>query len=203
MGAPVLIAASGVGIAGMRRGKPCAVHLHAVFRNGPHHVAGVGVERVVQDLLRPAQLHLLGGIEHADLPADFSRKEQIVGDTEQRLLLQAVERLRDQGHPLLIQAFGGLVGQDNPGAGGDAHQSTNLLRDFINFTSGRIVLLLVSIFINWWFIDQHPDILMNLFGLSKNNMVASLNLVVQVLIIVINYLYSKFFVFKEDKKIND
>ena len=34
-------------------------------------------------------------------------------------------------------------------------------------------------------------------------MVASLNLVVQVLIIVINYLYSKFFVFKEDKKIND
>ena len=83
------------------------------------------------------------------------------------------------------------------------HESSNLLRDFINFTSGRIVLLLLSIFINWWFIDQHPDILMNLFGLSKNNMVAALNLVVQVLIIVINYLYSKFFVFKKDKNLTE
>lgn len=83
------------------------------------------------------------------------------------------------------------------------HESSNLLRDFINFTSGRIVLLLLSIFINWWFIDQHPDILMNLFGLSKNNMVAALNLVVQVLIVVINYLYSKFFVFKKDKNLTE
>lgn len=44
---------------------------------------------------------------------------------------------------------------------------------------------------------------MNLFGLSKNNMVAALNLVVQVLIIVINYLYSKFFVFKKDKNLTE
>ena len=89
----MLIAASGAGIASMRRRKPGAVHLHADFRNGPHHVAGIGMEGVIQDLLRPAQLHLLRGIEHADLTADLSRKEQIVGDAKQGLLFQTAERL--------------------------------------------------------------------------------------------------------------
>lgn len=80
------------------------------------------------------------------------------------------------------------------------HQSTHLLRDFISFVSGRIVLLLLSILVNWYFIDQHPQLLMSLLHLSKNHMVALLNLVMQILIIVINYLYSKFFVFRKGKK---
>ncbi|MGY3736821.1 GtrA family protein [Lactococcus taiwanensis] len=79
------------------------------------------------------------------------------------------------------------------------HKSDQLLRDFISFVSGRIVLLLLAIVINWWFVDQHPQLLMNLFGLSKNRMVAELNVFIQVLTIVLNYLYSKFFVFKNKK----
>ena len=79
------------------------------------------------------------------------------------------------------------------------HKSSHLLKDFISFVSGRLALLILSIAVNWWFIDQHPEILMDAFGINKNQLVADLNLFLQVFIIIINYLYSKFIVFRKTK----
>ncbi|AYG01870.1 GtrA family protein [Lactococcus allomyrinae] len=79
------------------------------------------------------------------------------------------------------------------------HKSSHLLKDFISFVSGRLVLLFLAIVANWWFIDTHPEILMNAFGMGKNQMVADLNIFIQVFTIVVNYIYSKFIVFRKTK----
>ena len=79
------------------------------------------------------------------------------------------------------------------------HKSEHLLRDFLSFVAGRIGLLIFSALVNWWFIDQHPQILMHAFGISKNTVVASVSIFLQVFIIIVNYLYSKFLVFRKNK----
>lgn len=78
------------------------------------------------------------------------------------------------------------------------HKSVNLFKEFISFVTSRILLLLFSIGMNAFFIDAHPEILMRDFGISKNTLVALLNLFLQVFIIVVNYLVSKFIVFKRN-----
>ncbi|MDR0300093.1 MAG: GtrA family protein [Streptococcaceae bacterium] len=79
------------------------------------------------------------------------------------------------------------------------HKSDSLLKDFATFVAGRLLLLFFSIGMNFWFVDQHPEILTKIFGIDKNTMVAGLNLFLQVFIIVVNYIYSKFIVFKKKK----
>lgn len=78
------------------------------------------------------------------------------------------------------------------------HQSENVWKDSLTFVAGRLTLLLFSILVNFWFIDFHPELLMNFFHITKNVLVAGVNLFLQVFIIVINYIYSKFIVFKKN-----
>jgi len=46
---------------------------------------------------------------------------------------------------------------------------------------------------------MHPEILMKFFGFGKNEMVAVLSLALQIFTIAVNYIYSKFVVFKNKK----
>lgn len=57
----------------------------------------------------------------------------------------------------------------------------------------------LSALVNWYFIDKNPQIITNSFGVSKDTAVAILTLTIQFLTIVINYLVSKFFVFRNKK----
>jgi putative flippase GtrA len=75
-----------------------------------------------------------------------------------------------------------------------------LWQEFLSFASGRVALLLFSILMNYIFVDQYPQVLMHQFHLSKNLMVSLLSLFLQVFIIVVNYIYSKFVVFSKEKK---
>lgn len=77
------------------------------------------------------------------------------------------------------------------------HKSNHVWLDFLNFIGGRLFLLGVSIFCNWWYIDKHPEFLMRLLHISKEINVMIINLALQIIVIVVNYLYSKFFVFKK------
>ncbi|MDR0199712.1 MAG: GtrA family protein [Streptococcaceae bacterium] len=75
-----------------------------------------------------------------------------------------------------------------------------LYQEFLTFVSGRIVMLLFGIAMNAYFIDAHPQILENAFGWSKNTLVAVLNGFIQVFTILVNWVYSKFIVFRKSKK---
>jgi putative flippase GtrA len=77
------------------------------------------------------------------------------------------------------------------------HKSEHIWKDFLSFVLGRIVLLLFAIGMNAWLVDAHPEILMNAFGISKNAMVVGLNFVLQIFTILVNYIYSKFVVFRK------
>ncbi|MDR2976138.1 MAG: GtrA family protein [Streptococcaceae bacterium] len=77
------------------------------------------------------------------------------------------------------------------------HKSDQVWKDFIGFVLGRLALLLFAIAMNAWLVDAHPEILMNAFGISKNTMVVALNLFLQVFTIFVNYLYSKFVIFRK------
>ena len=79
------------------------------------------------------------------------------------------------------------------------HKSDNVWKDFLSFTSQRIVLMLFAVIVNKWFVDMHPEILMKFFGFGKNEMVAVLSLALQIFTIAVNYIYSKFVVFKNKK----
>lgn len=83
------------------------------------------------------------------------------------------------------------------------HKSEHLFLDFISFSAGRLVFMLLAIVLKWWFIDTHPEILLNLTHLSKPVVVLGLSLGIQVLNIILNYFYSKFIVFRKSSKINE
>ena len=63
------------------------------------------------------------------------------------------------------------------------------LKEFIKFFISRITTLLMEMFLMWFFIT--------LLGLDSNVWVIIWTLVVQVLVIIFNYIFSKIFVFKE------
>jgi putative flippase GtrA len=63
------------------------------------------------------------------------------------------------------------------------------LKEFIKFFISRITTLLMEMFLMWFFIT--------LLKLNSNVWVIIWTLVVQVLVIVFNYIFSKIFVFKE------
>lgn len=77
------------------------------------------------------------------------------------------------------------------------HKSQHIIRDFISFSAGRLFFMFLAIILKWWFIDTHPEILLNLTHLSKPVVVLVLSLGIQVLNIILNYFYSKFIVFKK------
>jgi putative flippase GtrA len=70
-----------------------------------------------------------------------------------------------------------------------------LWREFSQFVLSRIFVLLLSIVANWYFVDTHPAILTHAFRLTLDQSVLILSLLLQVLTIILNYLFSKFLIF--------
>ena len=68
--------------------------------------------------------------------------------------------------------------------------TNSLLQEFIKFVTSRIFVMLLSVVANWYFIDTHPSILINAFHLTLDQSVF-----LQVLTIVLNYIFSKFLIF--------
>lgn len=73
--------------------------------------------------------------------------------------------------------------------------TNSLLQEFFKFVTSRIFVMLLSVVANWYFIDTHPSILINAFHLTLDQSVFLLTLFLQVLTIVLNYIFSKFLIF--------
>lgn len=68
-------------------------------------------------------------------------------------------------------------------------KTENKLKEFINFVIARLVTLFLDMFIMWFFVT--------LLGLNSNLYIVIFTLVSQVVIIIMNYVLSKLFVFKD------
>jgi len=71
-------------------------------------------------------------------------------------------------------------------------KNTNYLKEIVNFVGGRILTLLMDMFIMWFFVT--------FLGLDSNMWVFIWNMVDQILITIGNYVISKVFVFKKEEK---
>lgn len=71
--------------------------------------------------------------------------------------------------------------------------STNKLKEFTSFVSGRLATLLIEMFIMWFFVT--------LLKLNSDLYVVIFTLISQVIVVTANYVFSKLFVFnkKTDK----
>ena len=65
------------------------------------------------------------------------------------------------------------------------------LKEFISFVTGRLLTLLIEMFVMWFFVT--------LLKLNSNSYVIVFTLVAQALVIIGNYVFSKLFVFKKEK----
>jgi putative flippase GtrA len=73
----------------------------------------------------------------------------------------------------------------------------NLLHAFIGFVSSRLIFAAISILVTWIFIDWHPEWLLHALRTSNRDLASAvLAVVLQIVIIVANYLVSKFWIFK-------
>lgn len=71
-------------------------------------------------------------------------------------------------------------------------KNENKLKEFINFVVARIATLLLEMFIMWFFVT--------LLKLNSDLYVVIFTLVAQVSVIIGNYIFSKLFVFRKDRK---
>ena len=69
-------------------------------------------------------------------------------------------------------------------------KNKNLLKEFINFVTGRLITLLLEMFVMWFFVT--------FLKLNSNFQVIIFTLVSQIIVIVGNYVFSKLFVFKKE-----
>lgn len=77
-------------------------------------------------------------------------------------------------------------------------RTTNpLLQEFIKFVTSRLFVLLISVLANWFLIDSHPELLMSSLQVTLDQAVLILSLFLQVLTIVLNYIFSKFLIFTQ------
>lgn len=67
----------------------------------------------------------------------------------------------------------------------------NLLKEFISFVVGRLLTLLIEMFVMWFFVT--------LLKLNSDLQVILFTLVAQIFVIIGNYVFSKLFVFKKRK----
>ena len=73
--------------------------------------------------------------------------------------------------------------------------SNRLLHEFIKFVISRLLVLLLSVIANWYFVDTHPQLLVKTLHLNLKESVFVLSLFLQVLTIILNYIFSKFLIF--------
>lgn len=71
-------------------------------------------------------------------------------------------------------------------------KNENKLKEFISFVVARIATLLLEMFIMWFFVT--------LLKLNSDLYVVIFTLVAQVAVIIGNYIFSKLFVFRKDRK---
>lgn len=71
-------------------------------------------------------------------------------------------------------------------------KNENKLKEFINFVVARIATLLLEMFIMWFFVT--------LLKLNSDLYIVIFTLVAQVSVIIGNYIFSKLFVFRKDRK---
>ena len=71
-------------------------------------------------------------------------------------------------------------------------KNQNKLKEFISFVVARIATLLLEMFIMWFFVT--------LLKLDSDLYVVIFTLVAQVAVIIGNYIFSKLFVFRKDRK---
>lgn len=75
-------------------------------------------------------------------------------------------------------------------------KTTNpFLHEFIKFVTSRLFVLLISIVANWYLVDTHPHVLTGILHLSLKPSVFVLTIFLQILTIVLNYIFSKFLIF--------
>ena len=70
-------------------------------------------------------------------------------------------------------------------------KSKNILKEIISFFSARLLTLGMEMFIMWFFVT--------LLKLNSDTWVIIWTMVVQVLVMVFNYIFSKIFIFKKNK----
>ena len=70
-------------------------------------------------------------------------------------------------------------------------ENKDILKEVISFVGARVITLLVEMGLMWFFIT--------LLGLNSNMWVFIVTMIVQVIILVLNYIFSKIFVFKKKK----
>ena len=68
-------------------------------------------------------------------------------------------------------------------------QNKNKLKEFISFVLGRLATLLIEMFVMWFFVT--------LLKLNSDLYVVIFTLISQALVVIGNYFFSKFFVFKK------
>ena len=73
--------------------------------------------------------------------------------------------------------------------------SNRFLHEFIKFVISRLFVLLLSVIANWYFVDTHPHLLVDMLHLNLKQSVFVLSLFLQVLTIILNYIFSKFLIF--------
>ena len=71
-------------------------------------------------------------------------------------------------------------------------KNENKLKEFISFVVARIATLLLEMFIMWFFVT--------LLKLNSDLYVVIFTLVAQVAVVIGNYIFSKLFVFRKDRK---
>ncbi|MBO4815543.1 MAG: GtrA family protein [Clostridia bacterium] len=69
-------------------------------------------------------------------------------------------------------------------------RNKNLIKEFIDFVSGRLITLLIEMFIMWFFVT--------FLKLNSNTEVILFTLIAQAFVIIGNYVFSKLFVFKKE-----
>ena len=73
--------------------------------------------------------------------------------------------------------------------------SNRFLHEFIKFVISRLLVLLLSVIANWYFVDRHPQFLVSTLNLNLKQSVFVLSLFLQILTIILNYIFSKFLIF--------
>lgn len=71
-------------------------------------------------------------------------------------------------------------------------ENKNKIKEFISFVVGRIATLIMEMIVMWFFVT--------LLGLSSDLFVVIITVFAQALVIIVNYIFSKLFIFKKDKK---
>lgn len=71
-------------------------------------------------------------------------------------------------------------------------ENKNKIKELISFVVGRIATLIMEMIVMWFFVT--------LLGLSSDLFVVIITVFAQALVIIVNYIFSKLFIFKKDKK---